>query len=163
MSDDSTHANPMFEMQRQLIDESQHMLTQSVEAQQLTNRLLLHGLKSQVMAQRHGVEIANTVVHGYLDSTTATLPGENDADRLHELVDEQFDQLLEIHADAFGAFTDQFERSIDTYEDLSTEYVDSVDDRFDSLLDTHHQFETHGIELDGRSEEQRHTPEPTDA
>lgn len=156
------HATPIFEMHRRLIDESQHLLTQSVEAQRLSNRLLLRALKGQVMAQRNSVEMANSFVHGYLDGATATLPGENDTDRLHELVDEQFDQILEIHANTFGVFKDQVERSIDTYEELSAGYVDSVDDSFDSLLDTHHQFETQSIELVDHAEKQTDL-EPTDA
>lgn len=138
---------PWVEIQRQLLDGSRSLLTRSVETQQFTNQLLMNGLDTHEMAQRHGIELANTAAHGYLNSVTPSLSNETSAD-LHDLVDESFDWLLGVHTDTFGAFARRFDWSVETYEDLSVEYVESVDDQFDRLLDAHQQFEINTIELE---------------
>ena len=144
MTNQTDSIRPVVEIQRRLLDENQQLLRRSVEAQQLTNGLVRIGLENQRAVQRYGIEAASMAAHGYIDSITTATPGESDADHMHNL-DEQFGQLLGVHDTLFGALTGQFERSADAYEDLSEEYIDSFDEQFDSLLDTHHQFETQTI------------------
>jgi hypothetical protein len=145
MAERTDVTNPWFALQRQLLDGSRTLLTQSVEMQRFTNQLVKHTLETQELLQRHGGAMARTAAHGYLDGTsvmTPTVP----PDGMHELIDDQFDQAFEIHADTFDVLKRGVEQGADAYEDLSTEYVESVDEQFDSLLDTHHQFETQPIE-----------------
>lgn len=146
MAERTDVTNPWFALQRQLLDGSRTLLTQSVEMQRFTNQLVKHTLETQELLQHHGGAMARTAAHGYLDGASIMAPSEHSPDGMHELIDDQFDQAFEIHADAFGVLKRGVEQGADTYEDLSTEYVKSVDEQFDSLLDTHHQFETQPIE-----------------
>lgn len=147
MAERTRVTNPWFTLQRQLLAGSRTLLTQSVEMQRFVNRLATHAIESQELVQRHGGELANVAAHGYLTGASVVLPGGSSPDGMHELVDEQFDRAFGLHADTFDALKRGTERGTDTCEDLSTEYVASVDEQFDRLLDTHHQFETQRIEL----------------
>lgn len=147
MSNRPVPVNPLVKLQRQLIDESQHLLAESPEMQRLTNQFTIEILANQEKTQRYGGEIANATIHAYLDVMSAMLPNEYDSHPAHTLVNMQFDQALGLQADVLDMVTRQAETNIGPYEDLSTEYVESINDQFDWLLDTTHQFETQGNAL----------------
>lgn len=148
MADRTDQSNPVVELQRRLFDESRQLLIRNVEAQQFTNRLLMNSLNAQELVQRHSIELANATAHSYLTGATVLLADESDADRLHNLVDEEINRLFGVYTDAFDAFTRQLERNLNTTEDRSTEYAESVEDQFDRLLDTDHRFKTQPIEVE---------------
>lgn len=147
MTERADVTNPWFTMQRQLLDGSRTLLTQNVEMQRFTNRLMSRTVETQELLQRYSGEMAQMAAHGYLDSASVMLPNDHSSNSMHELVDDQFDRAFGRHADTFDVLKRGIGQGAYTYEDLSTEYVESVEDKFDSLLDTHHQFETQRIEL----------------
>src|SRR6056297_925932 len=115
MVDYTTPVTTAFEMQRTTIEQSQKALEQSVSFQKNVNSAVIDSLDTQESAQRRGVELQQTAFHSYLDAMASTMPGMTETvEQIRETVDEQFDFLLENHAELFDNMETELEEGVDT-------------------------------------------------
>lgn len=152
------YANPLtatFELQRQTITQSQEALSQGVEFQQRFSEAFLSGLEGQESAQRQTVALQKEAIHNTLDVVDENVPGvDTVTDDAREMVDEQFEQLLDNHEEAFDALAEELEAGTDTYDELALDYLDTVDDQIGMLMEAHAELETHSIETTEQITEQ---------
>ncbi|MFB6223624.1 MAG: hypothetical protein ABEH86_08145 [Haloarcula sp.] len=147
MVDYTTPVTTAFEMQRTTIEQSQKALEQSVSFQKNVNSAVIDSLDTQESAQRRGVELQQTALHSYLDAVASTVPGTTETvEQIRETVDEQFDFLLENHAEVFDNMETELAEGADTYDEITEEYVTAVNEQIDMLVEAHEELETQSVE-----------------
>ncbi|WP_324760289.1 hypothetical protein [Haloarcula montana] len=147
MVDYTTPVTTAFEMQRASIEQSQKALEQSFEFQKNVNEAVIDSLDTQESAQRRGVELSKTAFHSYLDAIEATVPGvAGSVDEVRQAVDEQYDFLLENHAEVFDNVENEMVEGADAYDDMTQEYLDAVTEQVEMLVDAHEELESQSIE-----------------
>ncbi|WP_424001530.1 hypothetical protein ACOZ4I_16645 [Haloarcula salina] len=147
MVDYTTPVTTAFEMQRTTIEQSQKALEQSVSFQKNVNSAVIDSLDTQESAQRRGVELQQTALHSYLDALATTVPGvSSSVEQIRETVDEQYDFLLENHAEAFDNVESELTETVDTYDEMTEEYLTAVNEQIDMLVEAHEELETQSVE-----------------
>ena len=138
MVDYTTPVTTAFEMQRATIEQSQKALEQSVSFQQNVNEAVIDSLDTQESAQRRGVELSKTAFHSYLDAIETTVPGmAGTTDEMRQAVDEQYDFLLENHAEVFD----------NVESEMTEDYVTAVDEQVGMLVEAHEELESQSVEV----------------
>ncbi|PSQ28316.1 hypothetical protein BRD06_04205 [Halobacteriales archaeon QS_9_67_15] len=144
----TTHITTAFEMQRATIEQSQRAFEQTLDFQQTVNEAVVNGFDSQESAQRRGVELSQTVLHSYLDIVESSVPGAaGSVDEVRAAVDEQFDFLLENHAEVFETVAAEYEQGIDAYDELTADYVEAVDEQVEMLVEAHEELESQSVDV----------------
>ena len=144
----TTHITTAFEMQRATIEQSQQVFEQTLDFQQTVNEAVVNGFDSQESAQRRGVELSQTVLHSYLDIVESSVPGAaGSVDEVRAAVDEQFDFLLENHAEVFETVATEYEQGIDAYDELTADYVEAVDEQVEMLVEAHEELESQSVDV----------------
>ena len=147
MTQYTTPVTTAFEMQRATIEQSQKALKQGVEFQKNMNEAVIGSLDSQESAQRRGVELAQTAVHNYLDTVESTVPGvAPTVEEIRTTVDEQYDFLLENHAEAFENVEAEFHEGAETYDEMTGDAVAALDEQIDLLVEAHEDLEDQSVE-----------------
>ncbi len=142
-------------MQRTMINQSQRMAEQTISFQKNMGKLFLNGVESQKSAQQSGVAFTKAAFHSYLDAIEATVPGSRgNVEQVRDIVDEQFDTLAESHAELFDGFEQEFERSVENYDELSEEYLDALKEQTKLMLETNEDMESQTVEAVERFESQ---------
>jgi hypothetical protein len=145
MSNEPTYTTPVstaFEMQRSAIKQSQQALESSFEFQKRMNAAMLGGFDTTEDAQRQTVEMAEAGIHSYLDAVEAGVPGSAATiEQVRETVETQFESLYEAHAEAFDVAEGEFEKGVDTYDDMATEYLATLNDQIEMMLQSHEETE----------------------
>jgi len=155
MTDYTTPVSTTFEMQRAAIEQSQQAFEQSVEFQQNVGQAFLDSLDTQESAQRRGVELSQQAIHSYLDAVENTVPGvAGTVEEVRNAVDEQFEFLLENHAEVFESLGTELDEGIDAYDDLTGDYVAAVEEQIEMVLDAHEDLEGQSVEAVEQVEEQ---------
>ncbi|QIO21412.1 hypothetical protein [Haloarcula sp. JP-L23] len=148
MVDYTTPVTTAFEMQRASIEQSQKALEQTVSFQQNINEAVIGSLDTQESAQRRGVELSKTVFHSYLDAVESTVPGAaGTVDEIRQAVDEQYDFLLENHAEVFDNIESELVEGVDSYDELTADYVDAVDEQVKLLVEAHEELESQSVQV----------------
>jgi methyl-accepting chemotaxis protein len=148
MVDYTTPVTTAFEMQRATIEQSQKALEQSVSFQQNVNEAVIDSLDTQESAQRRGVELSKTAFHSYLDAVEATVPGVGGTvDEVRQAVDEQYDFLLENHAEVFDNVESELLEGVEAYDELTEDYVTAVDEQVSMLVEAHEELEDQSVEV----------------
>lgn len=146
----SSYTNPItttFELQRQSLEQGQDLLSQGVEIQRQVGESVLKGIESQEQLQRRLVEYNQEAVTDVLE-ILQDASGIDDDGGLSENLDEGYDELLSRHADAFESITKELEEhGIDPSEELSEDFLDTVDEQLDLLRETHEDLETQSVEM----------------
>lgn len=157
------YTNPVtttFELQRKTLKQGQKALEQTVELQQEMAQGTVELIDSSEVAQRHAVDFQHKTAHTALDNVEQMLPGsEASMEQVREFVDEQFQFLLENHADAFEALRGELENGVDAHGELSDDYLETVDEQLSLLLQAHEDLETQSIEMSEQVEQQVETVE----
>ncbi|QIO25142.1 hypothetical protein [Haloarcula sp. JP-L23] len=147
MADYMTPVTTVFEMQRTTVEQSQKALEQSVAFQQTLNKAVIDSLDRQGSAQRRGVEFSQTAFHSYLDAVEATVPGiETSVDELRTAVDDQYDVLLENHADVFENVDAELQEGAEAYDELTADALDALDEQIQLLVEAHEELETQSVD-----------------
>jgi methyl-accepting chemotaxis protein len=147
MVDYTTPVTTAFEMQRATITQSQKALEQSVAFQQNVNEAVIDSLDTQESAQRRGVELSKTAFHSYLDAIESTVPGvAGTVAEMRSAVDEQYDFLLENHAELFDNVESEMVEGVDAYDEMTQEYLDAVGEQVEMLVDAHEELEAQSVE-----------------
>lgn len=142
MTQFTTPLSAAFEFQRTAIKQSQQALEQGVEFQKRFNSVLVDSLESQESLQRKGVELNRNAVHTYLDAVEAAVPGTTgNVEEVRETVDEQYDALLDNHAEVFDSVEAEFAEGIETYDEATAEYIEAVDEQIETLIEAHEETE----------------------
>lgn len=122
----SGYATPfrmMFEMQRSATEMGRRMLDGGRSIQRDVAEGTRTGLRTQEFAQQQAMELARLAAQNYLTAFKMTMPAsESEVDEMKRSVDAQFDDLRRAHADAF----DGLEANVDDYEELSEEYLETL-------------------------------------
>ena len=148
MVDYTTPVTTAFEMQRATIEQSQKALEQSVSFQQNVNEAVIDSLDTQESAQRRGVELSKTAFHSYLDAVEATVPGmAGPVDELRATVDEQYDFLLENHAEVFDNVESEMLEGVEAYDEMTEDYVTAIDEQVGMLVEAHEELEDQSVEV----------------
>ena len=155
MAEYTTPVTTTFEMQRQAIKQGQNALEQGVEFQQTMSEALVDSMGSQESAQRRTVELSKTAFHSYLDAMESTIPGAaGSVEEVREAVDEQFEFLLENHAELFESIEEETREGMDAYDELAGDYLDAMDEQLEMVLDAHEDLEDQSIEAAEQVEDQ---------
>jgi len=155
MADYTTPVSTTFEMQRAAIKQSQQAMEQTMEFQQNVGQAFLDSLDSQESAQRRGVELGQQAIHSYLDTVENTVPGmAGTVDELRNAIDEQFEFLLENHAEVFENLGTELDEGMGAYDDLTADYVTAMDEQIEMVLDAHEDLEGQSLEAVEQVEEQ---------
>lgn len=147
MVDYTSPITATFELQRQTIEQSQEALERGIEFQKDFNKALVDGLDGQEDAQRRVVELQREAILNTLETVETNVPGTEDATaEVRETVDEQFDQLLDNHEEAFENITAELEEGAETYENFVSEYLDALDDQLGMVIEAHEDLEEQSVE-----------------
>jgi methyl-accepting chemotaxis protein len=153
--DYTTPLTATFEMQRQSIKQGQRALEQSLSVQQSVNEAVLDGMESTESAQRRTVELSQSTFGKTLDAVAANVPGtEPLVEEARRAVDEQFDMLLENHAEVFDSITAEYEEGTDAYDEMMDDYVAALDEQLELLFEAHEQVEDQSVEAVDQLSEQ---------
>ena len=148
MVDYTTPVTTAFEMQRATIEQSQKALEQTVSFQQTVNEAFVDSLDTQESAQRCCVELSKIAFHSYLDAVEPTMPGmAGTVEEVRTAVDEQYDFLLENHAEVFENVESEMLEGAEAYDEMSDDYVTAVDDQLSMLVEAHEELEGQSVEI----------------
>ncbi|MFB6138887.1 MAG: hypothetical protein ABEJ26_00450 [Halosimplex sp.] len=144
----TTPITTAFEMQRATIEQSQKAFEQGLEMQQTMSKAVVDSFDSQESAQRRGVELTQTMLHSYLDVIESSMPGAaGTVDEVRAAVDEQYDFLLENHAEVFETVAGEYEEGVDAYDELTADYVEAVDEQVAMLVEAHEELEAQSVDV----------------
>ncbi|MDG5818441.1 helix-hairpin-helix domain-containing protein [Natronococcus sp. A-GB7] len=135
----------MFDAQRAAIEGSQQFVEQSFATRGTVSRMTLTGVKSQESLQRQQLELARAMAHGTIGTMTAMVPGGNQ-EPIQEGIDESFDQLKTTHAEFYDALEREFERDVESVDELSAEFVDATEASTERLLESSRELEDRTVE-----------------
>ncbi|MGQ3411388.1 helix-hairpin-helix domain-containing protein [Natrinema sp. LN54] len=157
MSQSESPIRAMFDVQRTAVKQSQQLFKQGMATQRNVDTMALTGLKGQESLQRQQLELAQAATHGYLSATAAMLPSDDDPEA-HRTIDETFEQLKTTHAEVYEALERELERGVDSADELSGEFVDTLDEQTAQLLEITEAVEDQTVqnvdELSGQLREQ---------
>jgi paraquat-inducible protein B len=158
MSDESTYTTPVsaaFEMQRSAIKQSQQAVENGFEFQKRMNAAMLGNFDTTEDAQRQTVELAEAGIHNYLDAVEATVPGSAaTVEQMRANVETQFESLYEAHAEAFDVAEGEFAKGVDTYDDMTAQYVEAMNEQLETLLESHADVEEQVLKAFEQAENQ---------
>jgi len=147
MSQYTTPITTAFQMQRATIEQSQQAFQQSVEFNKRMSEAFVDSLDSQESAQRRTVELSQSAMHTYLDAVESMLPSTGaTVDEMRSALDEQFDFLLENHAEVFDNIETESSEAIETFDDVTADYLAAVDEQIEMLLEAHEEIETQSVD-----------------
>lgn len=127
MSESQDPVTTMFDLQRTALRQTRHLFRQGLALQRAANRMALNGLRGQEMLGRQGTEMARVATRTTMRSMEVMVGGDGQEARYRAL-DEQFDQFERMHAQFFETVERELERSIDSFDELSEEYLQAVDE-----------------------------------
>ncbi|SFR86604.1 hypothetical protein SAMN05216559_0241 [Halomicrobium zhouii] len=147
MTEYTTPVTTAFQMQRQSIEQSQKVFEQSVAFQKNVTDAVVDSLDSQESAQRRGVELAQTAFHSYLDTVEATVPGVTPTvEEVRATVDEQYEFLLENHAETFENVEAELVEQTDAYDELTEDVLTAMNEQVGLLVEAHEDLEAQSVE-----------------
>ena len=148
MVDYTTPVTKTFELQRQSIAQSQQALEQTIEFQHRVGEAMVDGFETQESVQRSVVELQQDAVHSMLDAVEANVPGtEETIVEIRELLDEQYGELLANHEEAFEAIVGELDEGIATYDDLTADYLEALDEQVELLVEAHQELEAQSVDV----------------
>lgn len=133
---------PMFELQRQSIEQGRKMIEQSIEVQREMNESVVTAMERQRSAQEKGVDVLKSATGTSLNAATAATPTDSKTvTDIQRTVDDQFDALSDIHADVWESTERNIETGTEISEDMNELLLSFVDDSVEMVLKTNEQFE----------------------
>jgi hypothetical protein len=142
MNDTTNPMTAAFEMQRQMIEQTQELTHETIDAQtQVVEQFLANVENLETLTEQNN-EVSQQAIHAYLDAIETVMPEDStDFSEIEQLVDDGFEQLSENQAEAFTAMTDAIEDGAAAYDEFAAAYTDAVDSSFDAFLETHERVE----------------------
>lgn len=154
MTDYTTPIETTFELQRRTLTGSQQAIENGIDLQKQIAGATIDALDAHESTQRRAVELLQKSVHRTLDAAEALPGGEGTTDDVREVVDEQYEELFAAHEEAFEAITTELEAGVDAYDDLSAEYLETLDEQLALLAQAHEELESQSITATEQVDEQ---------
>lgn len=133
---------PMFELQRQSIEQGQRMIEQSIEVQNEMSKSFVKAVESQKSAQEKGVDAWKSATETSLNVADATTPTDSSAFiNMQETVGNQFDALSDIHSEVWESTERNIETGTEVSEDMNEIFLSFVNDSVEMAMQTNEQFE----------------------
>lgn len=142
MAENKTQMSTVFDLQRSTIEQNQRAINQLIDAQRTASKAAVDGLEGYKRIQEQTTELTEEMIHAYLDAVEEA-PFDVDCNRLHELIDENFDQLQDAQDDGWEIVLEVAENNYESVDEALDTYNEFVDSSFDSFLDAHE-----GVEKD---------------
>jgi len=140
-----------FEFQRRLLEQNRAVLEQSIAAGTRSTEGVVDGVAGRESVGRRAVELQRETVHAALDALEASVPGAEEATAgIRASVDEQFDQLLAVHEEAFENVTVQLQDGAEAYDEFTRDYLAAVDEQLGLVAEAHKQLEAESVEATER-------------
>lgn len=141
----SDRTNPMtaaFEMQRQMIEQTQEMTHEAVDAQKESIQQFVDAVENLESLAEQNSDVSKQAVHAHFDAMASMMPEDSvDFSEFEEMVDDGFDQVTDGQMQAIDAMNDAMADGASAYDEFADAYVDAVDSSFDSFLDSHEDVE----------------------
>jgi gas vesicle protein len=154
MVDYTTPITTTFELQRKTLEQSQRALEGSLKFQREMATAAIDTLEVQETSQRQAVEFLHDSIHRTLDAFEGMPGAAGMTEEVRTTVDEQYEELLDAHAEAFDTVESEFDESIESYNEMTEEYLATLDEQLDTLLEAHEEFESQSIEATEQVSEQ---------
>ncbi len=155
MTDYTSPVKTTFELQRKTIEQGQNAVAQAMDFQQRIGSAAVDSVDAQESAQRKLVELQQETLHSVLDAFEGAVPGAEDATtELRTTVDDQYETVLDNHAEVFENLHSELKDGLDSYDELNDEYLDAFDEFVASLVELHEDFEEQSVEAVEELEEQ---------
>jgi len=136
-----------FELQRKSLEQSQQAFQQTVDLPARLGEAAVDGLESQESVQRSVVELQQETLHTLLDTLEDGLSGvEAPTGDLREVIDDQYDVVLDNHAEFFDNLGNGVEEALQTYDEFSAESVEALEDLLDALVELQEELESQSVE-----------------
>lgn len=136
-----------FELQRESLEQGQQAIEQGIDFQRRIGESVVSGLGSQEEFQHRIVELHRDTIHSTLDAIES-LPGADGAVAdLRESIDGGYDELLAGHEEAFEAASEELESGIDSYDELTGDVLDTVNEQLELLVQAHEDLEAQSVEV----------------
>lgn len=144
-----------FEMQRKSLEQGQQALERTFGLQNRVGEAAVDGLETQESVQRNAVELQKEFVHNVLDSVEANVPGtEEMVVELRDMLDDQYDVVLDSHEELFANLTGDVEEGIEAVDEMSDEYFEMLEEQLDALYEAHEELEVQSVEAVDETQEQ---------
>jgi len=154
MVDYTTPIKTTFELQRQSLTQGQRAIEGGLAFQKEMTGAAIDTLEIQESTQRQGVELVHESIHRTLDAMEG-MPGMAPMiDDVRAGVDEQYDELLTAHAEAFDTIESELGEGLDAYDEMTVEYLETLDEQLETLLEAHENFEDQSVEATEQVSEQ---------
>lgn len=146
MVDYTTPITTTFELQRRTLSQGQRAIEGGLAFQKEMTGAAIDTLEVHESTQRQAVELLQDGIHRTLDAFEG-LPGAAAmTDEVRTSVDDQYEELLAAHEEAFDAIESELGEGLDAYDELTGEYLETLDEQFGMLLEAHEEFEHQSIE-----------------
>jgi len=144
-----------FELQRTALEESRRAVDATLGLQEGINRSVASSVESQERIQRRLLSIQQVTIHRIARRVEKQSPGPpNVTAELLDVVDEQFNQLYQSHAELFDGISAELENGTDAYDEATEDSLKTLDDQFDVLFHTSEQLEDQSLETAQQLEDQ---------
>ncbi|WP_290809971.1 helix-hairpin-helix domain-containing protein [Halovivax sp.] len=130
----------MFDAQRTAIKQNRQAIKQGLAFQRNVGKMTASALRGQESMQRQSVELAQAGMRGGLDVTRAMTDAEGSVEQ-RATVDDAFAQLKSTHSEIFGVLERELDRGLDSFDELSAEYVEALEEMTDQFLETQRTIE----------------------
>ena len=146
MVDYTTPITTTFELQRQTLAQSQHAIESGLKFQKEMAGAAINTLEVHETTQRQVVEAFQDNVHRTVDAMEGVPGMAAVVDDVRANVDQQYEEFLTAHEEAFDAMESELGESLDSYDELTAEYLDTLEEQLDTLLEAHEEFEHQSVE-----------------
>lgn len=135
-----------FELQRTALDHSHRTLGTLLDFQTNLNETLLEGIEKQETVQRRILALHHVGLHRVFNGVEEELPGPSvPPDEFRSVLDDQFRQLYSNHEDVFEGLLEELERNVEAYDEVSVDYLDSLEEQIDLVVATHEDLEAQSV------------------
>ena len=152
------YTNPVettFEMQRRSIKQGQQAMEQTLLLPARVGEATVEGLDGQESLQRRFVEFQQESLHSVLDAIDEAVPGAAaSTDEVRAAVDDQYEMLLDNHAEFFENLERSVEEGFDAYDELSEESIEALSELIESMVEAHEELEAQSVEATEQVTEQ---------
>lgn len=134
--------NPIFRMQRTMLEQSQKVAESNLRFQRSAVHTMIGSLDATKSVQKSGLTLSKRTAEMYLDALAETESNARAVEELRTAVDEQYTAVDEIHDDAWEAFSENVEEAVSAYDDLNEAQIEIVRETFETLLEARAEAQT---------------------
>lgn len=140
-----------FELQRTALEQGQRALETGVAFQMRAGRSLLDGAERQRDSQQRTLALQHVAIHRICNRLDERVPGPTPVtDVVRDVADGQFEQLYDLNDETSERLIAALENGTSTYDDVSAEYLDILDEQTALLVRAIEEAEAESLEVGDR-------------